>query len=493
MSAPRPSRERPSRSAGRQRRFRRSAVVALVVLAVVVLVAELLRPTDAAAPDLDPAVAVVSLDDATTTWFCAAGTSQPGGVADETVVIANAAARGGARASVRVSVVTGTDPQGAPIAPVTRDLRIPAGGEVRVPVSTLVANANPGVIVEGRGAPIVVTHLLRGNGDTAAGACARGGADRWYFGGGSTVLGSSLTLWLLNPFAGDAVVDLSFSTDTGNEAPNEFQGLVVPGRTRVAVPIESAVRRRTVVATEVTARRGRVVAEQTQSFDGRDGRKGLALVGGSPALATSWWFDGGVARPDRTTTLTIANPGDEAQRVRIATALAGVVTVDAVEVEVPPRSVTLVDAGARVPPDTAYALHITSTGGAGVVGYALTALRGTAALAGDGGTSLASGRWYVVPGRVGTTPVDAVTVHAVGSGPVRWRADAVGTASRRIVAGRLGRGEVVRAPTDATGALVVSADGPIVVGRDSGASPGVTLAIAVPLCPAPAGTGAPAC
>ncbi len=482
-----------TRAAGRQRRFRRSAVIALVVLAVVVLVAELLRPTDSPSPRPDPAAATVSFDDTTTTWFCAAGTSQAGGVADETVVIANAAARGGARASVRMSVVTGTDPQGAPIAPVERALRIPAAGEVRVPVSSLVANANPGVIVEGRGAPIVVTHLLRGNGDTAAGACARGGADHWYFGGGSTVLGSNLTLWLFNPFAGDAVVDLSFSTDTGNEAPNEFQGLVVPGRTRLAVPIESAVRRRAVVATEVTARRGRVVAEQTQSLDGRDGRKGLALVAGAPAVATSWWFDGGISRPDRTTTLTIANPGDEAQRVRIATAVAGVVTVEPIEVDVPPRGVTLVDAGARVPADTAYALHITSTGGAGVVGYELVALRGISALAGDGGTPFASGRWYVVPGRVGTNPVDAVTVHSVGTSGVRWRVDAVGTSSRRIIAGRLGRDEVVRAPTDAAGSMIVSATGPIVVGRDSGASPGVTLSIAVPLCPSPVGGGGSAC
>lgn len=493
MNAPVTTTERSSRAAGRQRRFRRSAVVALVVLAAVVLVAEVLRPADSSSPRLDPAAATVSLADTTTTWFCAAGTSQPGGAADETVVIANAAARGGARATVRVSVVTGTDPQGAPIAPVTRDLRIPAAGEVRIPVSTLVANANPGVIVEGRGSPIVVTHLLRGNGDTAAGPCARGGADHWYFGGGSTVLGSNLTLWLFNPFAGDAVVDLSFSTDAGNEAPNEFQGLVVPGRTRLAVPIESAVRRRTVVAAEVTARRGRVVAEQTQSLDGRDGRKGLALVAGAPAVATSWWFDGGVARSDRTTTLTIANPGDETQRVRIETALAGVVTVEPVEVDVPPRGVTLVDAGARVPADTAYALHITSTGGAGVVGYELTAVRGISALAGDGGTTFTSGRWYVVPGRVGTNPVDAVTVYAVGSGARRWRVDAVGASAHRVIAGRLGAGEVVRAPTDAVGSIVVSADGPIVVGRDSGASPGVTLAIAVPLCPSPTGRGGSAC
>ena len=481
------------RAAGRQRRFRRSAVVALVVLAALVLVAELLRPTEPPAVGIDPASAVVTTTDTTTTWFCAAGTSQPGGAADETVVVANTGAIGGARARVRISVLTGTDPAGVPIAPATRDLTLAPAAEVRIRVADLVAAANPGVIVEGRGAPIVVSHLLRGNGDTAAGACARGGSDRWFFGGGSTVLGSNLTLWLFNPFPGDAVVDLSFSTDTGNEAPNEFQGLVVPGRTRLAVALDAGVRRRTVVAAEVRARRGRVVAEQTQSLDGRDGRRGLALVAGAPRVATSWWFDGGVARPDRTTTLTIANPGDEVQRVRIATTLAGVVTVEPVEVDVPPRGVTLIDAGARVPADTPYALHLTSTGGAGVVAYELTAIRSGGAIAGDGGVPFTSSRWYVVPGRVGTDPVDAVTVLAPRGPWVRWRADAVGADPDRVATGRLGGGAVVRVPTDAVGALVVTASGAVVVGRDSGASPGVTLAMGVPVCPSPRGLGGAAC
>lgn len=482
-----------ARAAGRQRRFRRSAALALVLLAVLVLVAELLRPTDPPAAGIHPAAAVVRTSDPTTTWFCAAGTSQPGGAADETVVVANAGSQRGERARVRISVLTGTDPAGVPIAPAVRELSLAPAAEVRVRVADLVASANPGVIVEGRGAPIVVSHLLRGNGDTAAGACARGGSDRWFFGGGSTVLGSNLTLWLFNPFPGDAVVDLSFATDTGNEAPNEFQGLVVPGRTRLAVALDAGVRRRAVVAAEVRARRGRVVAEQTQALDGRDGRRGLALVAGAPGVATSWWFDGGVARPDRTTTLTIANPGDEVQRVRVITTLAGVVTVEPVEVDVPPRGVTLIDAGARVPPDTPYALRLTSTGGNGVVASVLTAILNGGAIAGDGGTSFTSSRWYVVPGRVGTDPVDAVTVLAPRGSRVRWRADAVGVDPHRIASGRLAGGAVVRVPTDAVGALVVSASGPIVVGRDSGASPGVTMAMAVPVCPSPRDIGGTAC
>ncbi|MFM7060170.1 MAG: DUF5719 family protein [Actinomycetes bacterium] len=481
------------RAAGRQRRFRRSAVLALVVLAAGVLVAELLRPSASPSVGIDPAAAVVAPDDLTSTWFCAAGTSQPGGAADETVVVANAATRAGARARVRISVLTGTDAAGEPIPPVTRTVTVGPAAEVRIPVSELVRDANPGVVVEGSGAPIVVTHLLRGGGDTAAGACARGGSDRWFFGGGSTVLGSNLTLWLFNPFPGDAVVDLSFSTDTGNEAPNEFQGLVVPGRTRLAVALDAGVRRRTVVAAEVRTRRGRVVAEQTQALDGRDGRRGLALVAGAPAVADSWFFDGGVARGDRTTTLTVANPGDEVQRVRIETTLAGVVRIEPVEVEVPPRGVTLVDAGARVPADTPYALHLTSTGGAGVVAHELTAIANGGGIAADGGTSFASSRWYVVPGRVGTDPVDAVSVLARPSRSIRWRADAVGPDPRRIAAGRLRAGGLVRVPTDATGALVISASGPVVVGRDSGASPGVTLAMAVPVCPSPIGSGGSPC
>jgi hypothetical protein len=489
------SAERSSRAAGRQRRFRRSAVAALIALAVVVFVSEMLRPADTpdpSGPGREQAMATVSMEDSTSAWFCAGGTSQRGGSADETVVIANVAPRGGARAQVRISVLTGTDPQGEPIAPAVRDLSLAPAAQVSVPVAELVASADPGVIVEGRGAPIVVTHVLRGNGDSAVASCARGGSDRWYFGGGTTVLGANLTLWLFNPFAGDAVVDLSFSTDGGNEAPNEFQGLVVPGRTRLAVPIESAVRRRTAVATQVTARRGRVIAEQSQALDGRDGRKGLTLVVGQPAPSTGARYDAGIARPDRATTLSVANPGDVAVEVRIDTALAGVVTVEPQVVEVPPRGVAVVDVGARVPVDTAYAVTTTVLSGPrssrlGVVGYLETAFKGTAALAADAGATVASDRWFVVPGRVGTNPVDAVTVHAP-TFAVRWHIDAIGTTTRRIASGRLARNGVIRVPTDAAGPIVVTADGPIVVGRDSGASPGVTSAAAVPQCPARDGT-----
>ena len=256
------------------------------------------------------------------------------------------------------------------------------------------------------------------------------------------------------------------------------------------------VRSATQVATAVGAENPGVALEHgakaAKALDCRDGRKGLTLVAGLTGPVSGARFDAGIARPDRTPTLSVANPGDEAQRVRIATDLAGVVTVEPQVVEVPPRGVAVVDVGARVPADTAYAVSFDVLGAArtaprGVVGLLETALKGTSALAADAGSTVASDRWFVVPGRVGTNPVDAVTVHAPVFG-VRWHIDAVGTSTRRIASGRLARNGVIRVPTDAVGLLVVTADGPIVVGRDSGGSPGVTSAAAVPQCPARDGT-----
>ena len=82
--------------------------------------------------------------------------------------------------------------------------------------------------------------------------------------GGTTVLGAEQWLTLFNPFPGDAVVDLTFFTDTGVEAPGDAQGVVIAGTSRLSIPVHDLVPRRDAVATRVTTRRGRVIAEQVQ-------------------------------------------------------------------------------------------------------------------------------------------------------------------------------------------------------------------------------------
>ena len=118
-----------------------------------------------------------------------------------------------------------------------------------------------------------MSHVLEHGGDVAVESCTRTAAADWYFASGTTVEGSQQDLLLFNPFGDDAIVDVSFVTDTGAQEPSALQALVVPRRSRVTIPVQDSVLRQTRVAAHVHARTGRIVAEQTQTFDDVVGRR----------------------------------------------------------------------------------------------------------------------------------------------------------------------------------------------------------------------------
>jgi Family of unknown function (DUF5719) len=203
---------------------------------------------------------VPAADAAETAWYCAEGTSNPGGRADETILVANVDQRD---AHARISVMQGPD-----LAPKVMDVDIGAGSLAAVRVGDILAIADPGVLVEVTGARAVVSHSVTGNKDAGVGPCARDAAPAWHFAAGTTAKGATLWLALFNPFADDAIVDIRFVTNAGPLAPGDLQGFVVPAHSRVTVPVHDQARRDDLVGTEVIARRGRVVAEQSQDLDG---------------------------------------------------------------------------------------------------------------------------------------------------------------------------------------------------------------------------------
>ncbi len=79
------------------------------------------------------------------TWYCAEGTSNPGGRTNETVIVANLARRA---VTATITVVSGADQK-----PVSRSVRVDALAQRRVPVSSLVVDAEPGVIVGSEATP----------------------------------------------------------------------------------------------------------------------------------------------------------------------------------------------------------------------------------------------------------------------------------------------------------------------------------------------------
>lgn len=251
------------------------------------------------------------------TWYCAGATANSGGPVPAAILIANPGDLE-IRASVRTVAEQGEPP---PRVPVT----VGPNSVATVKLAPVPGAAHGAAVVE-VDSGLAAVELLVGGGTATAGEfavtpCASSASRHWYFAGGSTAKDASLHLSLLNPFPEDAIVDLSFATETGHAVPADFQGVVVPPRGLVVVDVGSHVRRREAVATEVAVRSGRLVAAQTQART-LAGRAGLSAALGAPSLGGDWYFPDGVAGDGVTERYAIANPASREAKVLIEVTLA---------------------------------------------------------------------------------------------------------------------------------------------------------------------------
>ncbi len=353
-------------------------------------------------------------------WFCAEGTSIPDGRATETIVITSVADRA---VTATVTVMPGGD-----AAPVSSTVDVAAREEVRVDVADVLEAAEPGVVVEVVGGQAAVAHEIRGQDDVASEPCARRAATDWYFAAGTTVRGAEQFLALFDPFGDDAIVDVSFLTDTGVQEPDALQGLVVPRRSRVAVPVHDHVQRQQVVAIHVHARSGRVVAERSTTFDGTTpeeapARKGISLALGATHPERTWSLPFGTTEDGGAALVGVANFGSVASNVEVEVILPGDTALGPESVPVPARSVVTVDVSERVPEGSPFAVRaLARTVEGHEAPLVVEALQwwpdssSSTAVAGSLGATSAARRW-VVP--LPAAEADAVvTVLNPGSEPV---------------------------------------------------------------------------
>lgn len=421
-------------------------------------------------PEVPPDTAV------STAWYCAAGTATTGGAADETIHVANLSPD-------PITADVTVDPGGGAAARTSR-LQIDAYARGNLAVSRVLNADSPGVVVEVEGGAAVVEHEIRGNGDVAMSPCATEPARSWYFAAGGTQEGSTETLELFNPFGDDAVVDIAFLTEGGVQEPQELQGFVVGRRSKVSVAVGDLVARQERVAAVVHTRAGRVVAEEIRSFDGTGGRTGLALSLGSAAPRREWTLPVAAAEPGATGVVAVANFGLRPTSVEVSALLSGDGVLTPETVEVPARSVVHVDLSPRIPAGTAYSVVVRSLGTVEVVAESILDTASGAAT--SGGAALTARRWAlagaprdassaVVATNRGTAPI-TVELRAYVAG------DADGPTSAPAIAvepGKTARFDLDEWGIDPDQVLVVSADGPIAVGRETYAG-GVSLALAVP-------------
>ncbi|MGH9246405.1 MAG: DUF5719 family protein [Acidimicrobiales bacterium] len=277
------------------------------------------------------------------TWFCAGGTATDDGVADHTVVVANP---GDEPVTAIVTIYPGaldTDPNAGQIADqpeVSEPLDVGARSRATLRLGDVVDAPFAAALVEAPGGDIVVEHQVSSDRGTDTAPCASAASPTWYFAAGSTNRQAQELIVLFNPFPDDAVVDLTFATPEGFRSPQPYSGLIVPGEQVVALDATAVVARHDNLSASIDARRGRVVADRIQIYDGFRGR-GIAVGLGQPQLSELLFFPDGITGEGFTERFMVFNPSDAPAQLDIEIYLDDPATngeVEPVAVTVQPES-----------------------------------------------------------------------------------------------------------------------------------------------------------
>ncbi len=461
-----------------------------------------------AATALNVMPGMASHDGLASTWYCAAGTGDEGGMADHTVTILNPGVRslhatvtvyGGVLASSSPTTAEPPAPAAAPqgaLVPAVREIRLPPHDRVELRLGDVMAAPLVAALIEAKGGAVAVEHRVAGPHGVDVGPCSSATAPVWHLALGTTTRDAREVVVLFNPFPTDAIVDVSFDTDDGPREPVRFQGFPVAAGSVVGVDVGDDVAREAQVSATLRARTGRVIVERLQEFDGSLGPEGLAVAMGVPGASLAWAFADGAVDDGRTERIVIYNPSDGRAEVEVSV----LATTDEPAPEPQPfrlsvraGAFTVVDYGAeeRIAAGVGHATLVRSTNGVPVVAErALTQSvepddddggdERTADIAAGPGAALAATRWafpssvdgdeaaaeFVVfnPDRVRSV---RVTLVAVGGG----RESPAGGARDVAVAPRERVTFVGDAVPGGGWSWLVDADGPVVaertvVGRD---------------------------
>lgn len=301
------------------------------------------------------------------TWYCAAGsaTGDGSGFAEQTVSIANSSDQ---EVSGRLTAYPDRGEQAS------IPVRIGPNSRQTIRMSDVVRSRWASALVELSGGEVSVGQIFQGPSGRATGACASAPATDWYFPAGSSRNGARNIMALFNPFPGDATVDLTFDTEDGARTPQQFQGLVLPGGRVTVVDIGNVVTLREHVSTTVRSRTGRVVAQQIQTADGREGaQEGLTVTLGASSVSPVWTF--AVATPpdsEAREVIAVLNPGDVDTTVEVQVQIDDADQVGSVEpyrlTVAAGRSATVDLMGdARIPRSAGRWIIVRSVDGVGVV------------------------------------------------------------------------------------------------------------------------------
>jgi hypothetical protein len=393
------------------------------------------------------------------TWYCAAGSAtgvasgEGAGPAEQRVIVANNSDEA-ARGTMTIF------PEGAP--PKGVAIEVAAHSRAAVVVSEQVKAPWAAALVEITGGEVTVAHELSGPTGRSVSNCASTPSADWYFPGGTTRVGTDMWIALFNPFPGEATVDIAFETEVGARTAQEYQGIVVPGGSVVVKKVSEKVTLHDHASATVTTRSGRIIAEQVQSFEGREGgAKGLTATVGATTPAPIWAFPmgapGGVTAGEA---VSVFNPGDSDTDVLVQVQLDDPAvngTVEPFEVTIPAHRYAVVDISGdqRVPPGVAHWVVVRTPDGSDVVAERTLTGVGPNGVSYSIGLPVVATRWLVTVAATSDTATSqlsivnpsatdaaTVSVRRQGGGSVAEVAGATGGAHRDRPPGRRLRGRL---------------------------------------------------
>ena len=498
-SPPAPS---PSPLSSSEARVRRGPVFVVLAALLVAggLADRIARPTDREVA-ADPLAQIEAMPTAapstslSSSWFCAGGTARPEGadgvVADGTVVVANPSDRA-LQGTIRVVPSEGE----SKVAP----LEVPARARTAVRYADVVTAPHAAALVELDGGDAVVEHQISGPQGFSTAPCASSASDRWYLAEGSTAREGAnpedrMLLALYNPFPEDAIVDLSFTHESGRSVPSDFTGLVVKGGSLRIVNVGAHVRRRAHISMTAEARSGRIVIDRIQLRNGTNKGMSLALAATSPG--TTWYFPEGLVADGVGESFHLYNPTNDEAQVSIELALESG-AAEPFDLTVPPLGRLTVVAGdeERVPKGVGHAATVVSLNDVPIVAER-SVVAGPPSERGAGaadslGARRTAERWVLAAGAATPTVDEWVVVLNPGPGDatVNVRALAAGQLlapeSLPPFEVKAGRRVSVRATEHFSRedlALLVESSSPVVVERGVYlvGSPGIALSSGIPL------------
>ena len=468
---------RPDRAHRRLFTNRLLAVAAIVVTLGALLAADRFvgRPDSSPPSDYRNRLVATPADSGSSTWFCAGGIATTSdAIADLRVILANPSTEP-ARGTVTFMGERGQRTS-VPII-------VPAQGRSELTSKDVLPVSDVAALVELNVGGVGVDHRLTRGTQSVVAPCTPTASDTWHFPLGVTTRDATTVISLFNPFAEDAVLDFRFASDRGGARPTALQGFVVPAGSVRTVNVGSYVRRRTAVATTVSARVGRVIADEVIRFDGSGGPRGVTLVPGSPAVGRAWYFPAGRSTSVLKERYVLYNPSGADVQTHVDVVVPGG-EIEPFVLDVPARDEVVLDLGdeARVPKNVDYSVAVSTLSQSGIVAGRLVDARSTfrRGVAGTLGSRIASDSWLIADAAASARVDDRIvvlnptdtpaplmlrTLSNIGAGAVHFLG---GPTSDRLVVPPGGRldirlGDVVALEA---GSIVVTTDGtPVVVER----------------------------